>query len=392
MRYGENSKTIENALRETYNVKETDKPSLEAAQTAAARFEENKATFREGHGEWSPSAIDDLQSCISLLSGGSNVVLTDNRGLPSIMVWIPAIKQSELADNLPDEIHPVFTAFGKPLKGIYISKFQNIIVNGRGYSLPMRDPASKIRYIEAVKACASKGKGWGLSPFGLRAAVMLKERYKGFMAHGNNFHTRDYYNLEERGIPTKEGRVATGSGPVSWSHNNKSTGIWDMNGNLNEWDSGLRIVDGEIQITPGCEPLFEAENESLWRAILPDGSLTQPKDSRSLKFTSGGKGIQIVTGKPEFPTEPINCAFHDIEAQPGLEIPPIMKAYALYPAEPGGHYGNAWRWVRCQGEVRPLCGGASKAADHSGVFFMALTYGPNQEYHLSGFRSSFAQI
>lgn len=43
-------------------------------------------------------------------------------------------------------------------------------------------------------------------------------------------------------------RTLTGSGPVQWRHNGKENGIADLSGNVWEWNSGMRIFNGEIQI------------------------------------------------------------------------------------------------------------------------------------------------
>ena len=45
-------------------------------------------------------------------------------------------------------------------------------------------------------------------------------------------------------------RVATGTGPLTWSHNRQVDGIWDLNGNVWEWTAGIRLVKGELQMIP----------------------------------------------------------------------------------------------------------------------------------------------
>lgn len=379
-----------NTLYDDYQVSCDDREKQDAVMLAAARLVENQGGVQQGIGEWNVSAIDDLRACVELLSSGSNTVLVDDRGLPSVMVRVPAITQRALDADFPETVHPAFTAYGKTLECIYLSKYQNIIVGERAYSLPLRDPACKVRYETAVAACAAKGKGWGLSPYGLRAALALWCRSHELMPHGNNAMEHDYFFPEETGVPTADGRVATGSGPLRWSHNGRDSGVWDLNGNLNEWDSGLRLVDGEIQVYPGSESLFTPEEESLWRAIRSDGVLAPPGSPETLKYTGGHHGIMVTCDDVAPLHDPINCGFNEIIAQAGLTVPQIMVVYALYPAYPDGGYGGGWRWVSTRGEMRPLCGGASRAIDHSGIFFMGLSHGPGEEYPLSGFRSAYA--
>lgn len=382
---------IGSILHDTYGSQNNNLEGMDAVQTAAARLNEFRGTMQKGMGKWNEVSLNDLKYSIELLSGGTNTVLIDDRGLPSIMVRIPAMSQSDIDRHLPDKLHPVFTAFGKPLKQIFLSKFQNIIVGDCAYSLPFRDPAAKMRFEEAEQACRNKGTGWGLSPYGLRAALQLWARSKGFMPRGNNSYGQDYFYPEEKGVLTEEGRVATGSGPVTWSHDGTVKGVWDLNGNLNEWDAGMRLVDGEMQLEPGCESLFESECETRWQAISPDGTLVKPGSKQTLKYTKMN-GALCVASETCSQDESCGCAFSEILAEPGLVIPDIIRAYALYPTEPGGDYGSAWRWVSFLGQNRPLCGGANRVTTHSGTFFMALTYPRGKDYHLSGFRSAYAEF
>jgi len=385
-------KDIEQQLKTIYHIAKDNLSDDEASHVAAMRLWENREILQSGMGEWSKSAIDDLKDSVELLSGGTNTVLVDDRGLPSIMVHIPPIYLDQISDALPHMLHPVFRSNGKPVKNMYLSKFQNILVNGRAYSLPMRDPETTLQYMDAVRACSGKGNGWGLSPFGLRSALVLMSRKNGFMAHGNNDMEHDYYFPQEHGIATADGRVATGSGPVSWSHNGSYHGVWDLNGNLNEWDAGMRLVNGQIQLYPGCESLFQGEDNTLWRAVTPQGALVAPSTPGTLRYTGRPGKIQLTNADLPVTDAHIDCGFTEISAAAGLQVPDILLSYSLFPEEIGGDYGGGWRRVETKGDRRPLSGGASRAVDHSGVFMVCITIGPEEDYHLYGFRSAYAQL
>ena len=79
----------------------------------------------------------------------------------------------------------------------------------------------------------------------------------------------------------KIARVATGTGPISWSHDKTMAGIWDLNGNVWEWMLGLRLVKGELQIIAdnnaadsSCD---SSASSTAWKAIkASDGTLITP--------------------------------------------------------------------------------------------------------------------
>ena len=109
----------------------------------------------------------------------------------------------------------------------------------------------------------------------LRAAILLRCLEQGREISGNTDSGRDYYRREEKGIRTENGTVLTGSGPASWSHDGTPAGIWDLVGNLHEWDVGYRLLDGEIQLMspealtdPDCD---YGKSSPLWTALDREG-------------------------------------------------------------------------------------------------------------------------
>jgi len=338
---------------------------------------------------------DQLKESIEILSGGENTVLFDEAGLPSVMVRIPMLSLRDvLLASDSNEPHPAFVLGGRTLKEIYVSKFQNCELNGRAYSLPMARPKNRVGYDESIQLCRSKGPGWGLMPFQLRMAIALYCRKQGFLPNGNNARGQDFFHPDEKGIPADEGLTLTGSGPKSWAHNQTSNGIYDLNGNLNEWDAGFRLFNGEIQLVT-MDDLFAAnggadELKQGWQAVDAKGRLVQPGSGETLKYDVPQGSIRL-TQKIE--TEGIgNCAFADMQSAAGLDVPLIMQSLGLYPQEDRLGYGQGWRWISTSGEAMPLCGGAYKAEDHAGIFFAGITYPRTQNYPLTGFRSIYIDL
>lgn len=59
----------------------------------------------------------------------NNVVIFDDRGIPSIMCRFVRPKDTE-------EVPAVFKIGDKVADAIYISKYPNIVIDGRAYSMP----------------------------------------------------------------------------------------------------------------------------------------------------------------------------------------------------------------------------------------------------------------
>ena len=78
------------------------------------------------------------------------------------MVRIPKFNISDVIDGGSNSVHPAFIVNGVEVDEIFISKYQNIVVNDRAYSLPMQDPRAYITFDQAKQHVKTKGTGWHL--------------------------------------------------------------------------------------------------------------------------------------------------------------------------------------------------------------------------------------
>lgn len=344
--------------------------------------------------------MDDFKLAVEAVSGGENTVIFDDVGMPSVMVPIPKMKYSDLIKGGSQNTHPGFIVNSVEKNVMYYSKYQNIVVNDRAYSLPLRDPAVNLNNDAALRYCRNKGRGWGLSPYSLWSAIALWTRANGTMPHGNNNHGADSNYAYEHGIEASKdgnttGRTLTGSGPKTWYHDHTKNGIADLNGNVWEWQSGFRIVDGEIQIIPDANimdpDISHGANSAAWKAIMPDGSLVDPGTAGTLHYDVVGGKLQLGTSSV------VKDAGNWIDYSSailasGVTAPEIAKGLLIYPDDPGADYGGDFHGVNTSGERVAFGGGSWYSGAAAGVFHVGLSDPRSDVDWDLGFRSAYCAL
>jgi len=329
--------------------------------------------------------VDDFRLAVESLSGGKNTVILDDVGMPSVMVALPRLNYADLGIGTSTNPIPAFADVAAPATVLhsvaYMSKYLNIIANDRAYSLPFRDPGHSMNFDRAAQVCRNKGAGWHLNSNQLWAAVALWCRQNGTFPRGNNNSGRATGAIHERGVSPGAlgGRTLTGSGPASWNHDWSDSGIADLNGNVYEWCSGMRIVGGEIQIiaNPFRADINLAANSPQWQAIMPDGTLVAPGTAGTVRYTQTSTGFQNVTTTPAATGAGLTL----LQAM-GL-IPEAGQTAASYDS---GHF---WATLTAGSEFLPFRGGHWSQGAISGVFLLDLTDSRALAGTGIGFRSAF---
>lgn len=354
--------------------------------------------------------FDDLKLAVEAMSGGKNTVLLDNVGMPSIMVRIPKMKFSELVKgSVSQSTHPGFIVGGEEKDVMYVSKFQNIEVNGRAYSLPFKDPKTGVNFDSALKLCRDKGNGWSLMPYSLWCAIALWCKANGTMPRGNNSWGCDADKKHERGVETcketaendhkgQTARTATGSGPDTWNHNWLPDGIADMNGNVWEWTAGMRLKAGEINVIADADVMKAdvklTKDSSSWKSIDDKGLLKNPGAEGCLKWDWVTDKLELTKGTVEF-SENVGkgCQFWKMGLHSDLTAAPeLAKALLLCPDDTTDVYGGDWHWANVTDERLPICGGRWYSAGGAGVFGVNLYYLRTDADGGIGFRSAYCQL
>lgn len=344
-----------------------------------------------------------------------NVVQQDDAGLPSLLVYIPAFKNSDVLTGGDDSIHPAFIVNGVQIPGFYYSKYQNVVYNGKAYSLPAENPAVSVNFDTACEYCEAKGYGWHRSTAAEWAAIALWCKFNGSLPRGNNCYGRDNAEDNYKAIPCTYDtngevlKVATGTGPMSWSHDNTPSGIWDMNGNVWEVQSGVRTVYGELQILADNDAADpdnpQNETSTCWKAInAADGSLVEPESKTTdTAVKTSGETVKLdyldgiwtySTSITNVLTEAKSCAFYKIECgdEIGEAAKVLLRALALLPdtdavasdyenANVAFHNGQA---ERCMGR-----GGRYTSMGNAGVFSIYCNTSRNNTSADTGFRAAY---
>ena len=354
---------------------------------------------------------DSLRSSVESATGGLCTVLYDAGGHPNIMRRIPKIR---IEDVFPDlgltGTHPAFIVNGVEKSEIFISVYANTVVENMGVSLPGLDPAVNINFDQAVAYCANKGPGWHLMSNAEWAALQALALANDFQPRGNTCWGQNYDLKYETGTlapgaaplgvrdDAKHGRTLTGSGPLSWRHDNSPAGIADLVGNVLEWTSGLRLNAGEINIIPDNDVAAggsQVANSSLWKAILQNGNLATPGAADTLKYdAAGANGAGAVvlnkTISSQYPNSDNSigsgCMFKDLTVKAGVTVPAIAKVLGLYPVNTEKPIGNISQ--RNAGERLSLRGG-TYYVNNCGLFMLTLYYNRSEHGRDIGFRSAF---
>ena len=324
----------------------------------------------------------------------NNHLITDDKGLPGAYVYRGKKMLSELmTEGDSSTVHPAFVINHETVDGLYFGKFQGVVHNNRIYSLPDEDPANLINLDTFVSYCRNKGSGHHCITAAEWAFLALLAKKLKRQPKGNNQWGKDISESDILAVPTyletssnhkgEPARVATGTGPVTWSDTGDLSGIWDLNGNVWEWVAGVRLVAGELQVIPfnnaAMDEVDMGATSTAWRAlsaaatsysdlfIEPNGSGTTP-GSVKLDYTESHWqwGISISDQKDES-----RYALFSATTMVGLSefCQAYMRSMAFAPETDTEDYNGDGFWANNQQAERcALRGGTWYSGADAGVF------------------------
>lgn len=347
---------------------------------------------------------DSLRAAVEAASGGTVTVLYTAKGQPTYMHIIPRFNLQDIDPSLGTGTHPAFIVNGIEKSELFIGQHAGCLRDGELLSLPGVDCVTNIDFDQSLAYAAASGQGHHLMTHAEQAAINLWCWKNGFMPRGNTsygrssdatFETGRRVDKRAPGDTAGSPRILTGSGPVSWRHNNNQNGIADLCGNTWEWRGGLRLMDGEIQVLANNNAAdsknSQAKVSSAWRAISAStGELVAPGTAGTLKYDASAAGTTGVHGAPVLSNAVSNRngeagsdentpgntvgPLENITSKAGLVVPSIAKALSLFPLD--ANLGGDLLSLRNYGERLVVSGGSwgSGAGTGAGVFALGLDY------------------
>ena len=356
---------------------------------------DSNGQFKEG---WMPPHIkDSYRHSVESSTGGKNTVLYDTHGNANIMVVIPKFTYDEL-QMTADFGTGVCTAFlkgGKELPEIFLAKY--LASGSQAVSMPGVDPKASINYDNAKAACIAKGAGWHLMSVHEWAAISLWCMANGIQPRGNTEFGRahdkksEFGNRYDNRAPNdREGpaRINTGSGPVTWSHDQTNAGVYDLVGNVWEWQDLLKIQDGQFICAPDNNDMLL---ESEW--VTQHCYFDSPQSGGA---ETGFRGNQFLNSQVTKYAGPVgdNGNYGDnyqtwevITKDPSYVSNELMKRLMI---EPTGQGIQGRMYIRNYGERLPIRGGYWNDGSNAGLAALNLYSARSNSGSSVGFRPAFA--
>lgn len=377
------------------NTSDTDKP-VSTAQAAAIGASASNLTIL---------VKDSLRQSVEVASGGLQTVLYTAKGQPTYMNIIQKYDMSTIDASLSGT-HPAFIVDGVEKPEIFIGTYQGRIVNGELLSLPNVEPSHSTNYDNFLTAARACGNGHHLITNAEWSAVALQCYKDNTQPLGNTYYGRSSENplLVGRrpdglapGNTTGSARTLTGSGPVQWRHNGKENGIADLSGNVWEWNSGMRLLNGEIQIIENNNAAKSAINlgaaSTEWKAIdgatgnlvTPNGSGTTPG---TVKFATSGTADYTINGSTFGAIKNLSTV-NPVSAAALIKL----KALCLFPVvDAVATFNGDGLWLNLTIESLPFRGGYWYNAAAAGVFALNLASARSSTTASIGARPAFVNL
>lgn len=385
------------------------------------------------------SAVDDAYNGCYLVYNSEWRVIIDYIGASKKAILVRfTVRPTSANTYVMHAVHPAFIVNGVIAKGIYIGKYEANIINSTGtiqtstttysgaswdtgtewitagkcaHSKVNLEPQVNIDYDAAKAAC--DGMNLSTDAIGTTgifhlitnaewAAIALwcRQQVTGLSqlwCRGNNLYGLDADdksvmfnpNSTDAGIIGVSQAVGKGgSGGYKTAHNREISGIFDLNGNVYEWCSGLRVSEGKIYVAgnTNTSPLTGGNSFEATEVNYYDTGLYFNWDGVSsiVTWSASDRGTTMNGASPDYKSQAFN--------NNNTGANDLLKKLAIAPVNVGGDYGSDYLYVRNFSERLPIRGGSWSNGTNAGVFYLFL-YSPRTNTNsYIGFRVAFVKL
>ena len=369
---------------------------------------------------------DTLRAEVEAISSGRNTVIRDKFGNPHIMVVMPRFNLQDIDASLGTGTHPAFIIDGKIKSEIFIGKF--CASKGAGnipVTQPRQVPWTLLGIDTAMDAAKQLGTGFFVcsnAAWAARALWLWKhfkdEEPDHFYCGNTNYGRSHKFPYQVGTLPhvafapgdtgawaaNQHSYTLTGTGPIEWNDDCTAWGISDFMANVWAYTSGIRLVNGEIQVIPdnnAMSPTVDMSPDSPeWKAISSvDGTLVAPGTTGTYKFDASKAQTAttwVIDGAPVLNTviqNPFKAGYQangttaNTQIADGVTVHPILKQLAIMTLD-SACQGSIW--TAMNGEKQVCRGGSWHSGLNSGPFSIFAIDGRSTIYHHVGFRLVFS--
>lgn len=348
---------------------------------------------------------DPLRQQVEKQSNGQRTIIYSPKGQPNYVFIVPRFNLEDIDKRLGNGPHPAFIINNHLIDAFFYSCYAASLHDGELVSQPNQIPACNFDLLQFQLLAKQSGKGCHVSSNAEWCAISALTNQHNGIVQGNTDYGRNYYSHNEftpridglatgdlHGTPT----TRTNAQWENWHHNNQLTGISDLVGNLWEWQTGVRLHAGEIQVIPNNDAAINLECSSTnWRAInMTTGEYIPINHSTSAKYdspnskTDGNAGTPIISqnilnfnGEPSdssYPAGLLDSPFRLLDRASQEQIPTLLKVLGLAPYKV--KLTDDQIYLRNYGKRALMRGGAWYSRTSAGIDSLCLSH---TEHHKS---------
>ncbi|MBR1818188.1 MAG: hypothetical protein IJ772_04990 [Bacilli bacterium] len=356
--------------------------SDESLKTLADKnFEIIRPSIDESTQEVISSEIIRLQAVSA--GAGAAVVMKDTNGVVDNMFKIPRFNLEDIDPTgaMGYGPHPAFISNGVVKDAIYVAQYQaSNDGSGHAKSVYNGTPWVSINFDAAREACLAKNNGSGKIYVGGNTDSLSEITGKYHLISTWDWAAIAYWvrkmiGSEPAGNVSSSAAVGTGSGGITYAHNQKDNGIFDLVGNVWEWNDGMKQdSDGKIRLlTDNNVDKMNTSGENDW---LDCGAGYATFQVSGIASGSGGSTGWLNT-------------FKNVGNDKDEEVRKLLTAALVRPHEDSSKFAFAGSVWYNTGERMPSRGGAWGGGAIAGLAALSLNGVRSGSGTAIGFRFAF---